>query len=67
MVVRYSTEQIEIEVNDDGQGQISPAGGGHGLIGMRERAAAYSGELRFGQCPGGGHVIRAVLKVPSSQ
>ena len=35
--------------------------GGHGLTGMRERAAAAGGELRTGAAPGGGFLIEATL------
>ena len=39
---------VEVEVCDDGRGQNGPraAGGGHGLVGMRERAALYGGHGR---------------------
>ena len=35
--VAYGPSTLEIEVVDDGRGGAAPAGGGHGLIGMRER------------------------------
>ena len=35
--------------------------GGHGLPGMRERAAAAGGELSTGRAPGGGFLIEATL------
>ena len=57
VAVRCLSERIDIEVIDDGTGAISPANGTHGLIGMRERAAAYAGELYFGHHSGGGHVV----------
>jgi len=41
-------------------GNESP-GGGHGLAGMRERAAVFGGELAAGPRPGGGFVVRARL------
>ena len=37
------------------------AAGGHGLLGMRERAAAVGGELRTGAANGGGFVVEAIL------
>jgi signal transduction histidine kinase len=36
-------------------------GGGHGLLGMRERAAAVGGELRTVAAPGGGFLVAASL------
>jgi signal transduction histidine kinase len=51
--ISYRPDEVIIEVVDDGpSGQVpSPsarAGGGHGLIGMRERAALFGGELAAG-------------------
>lgn len=37
--------------------------GGHGLVGMRERAALYGGELLAGPEPEGGFAVRATLPV----
>lgn len=55
-----------VEVADDGRGAAaapSEDGGGYGLIGMRERVAAYDGELYAGPRPGGGWRVRAVFPV----
>ena len=38
-------------------------GAGHGVLGMRERAAIHGGELTAGSRPDGGYVVAAVLPV----
>lgn len=38
--LRYGEADLHIEVTDDGRGPQAGYGGGHGLIGVRERAAA---------------------------
>jgi signal transduction histidine kinase len=53
---------IRVRVNDDGPGGGGiTRPGGHGLIGMRERAAAYGGTLSAGPQPAGGYLVEAVL------
>jgi signal transduction histidine kinase len=56
--IGYLPAELSIEVTDDGpRGQaprpIARAGGGHGLIGMRERAALFGGKLEAGPYAGG--------------
>jgi signal transduction histidine kinase len=47
----------------DGVGQ--PGGDdGHGIVGMRERAAVFGGTLEADPLPGGGFQVRAFLPVP---
>jgi signal transduction histidine kinase len=53
---------VDIEVLDDGVATGTP-GGGHGLVGMRERVALYGGELEFGPAPEGGFRLHALLPV----
>jgi signal transduction histidine kinase len=73
VVVRYETDRIEIEVVDDGRGAArdlqNGRGRGHGLVGMKERAALYGGEVKAGPRPGGGYSVRATfpLEVASTR
>jgi signal transduction histidine kinase len=64
--VRYAGEDVEIEVVNDGRGQAESDGGGHGLVGMQQRAALCGGELESGPLPDGGFKIAARLPVAGS-
>jgi signal transduction histidine kinase len=60
--VEYGRDLV-LEVVDDGarrNGHSAPPGSGHGLVGMRERAALYGGSLEAGPRDGG-FAVRAVL------
>jgi signal transduction histidine kinase len=62
IVVRFGDAALELEILDDGPGAGPAAnGGGHGLIGMRERAGLYGGVLEAGTRVGGGYAVRARL------
>jgi signal transduction histidine kinase len=62
LVLRYLDDAVEIEVTDDGRGTVE-VGPGHGVVGMRERAALYGGRLETESGPGGGFTVRAWLPV----
>ena len=57
-----SPEQIRLEVSDDGRGAgfEALAGTGHGLLGMRERAAMVGGLIRV-ESGTAGFLIEATL------
>jgi signal transduction histidine kinase len=62
VVVRYGPRALELAIVDDGHGRAtSRNGAGHGLIGMRERVALYSGTIEAGTQDGGGYAVRARL------
>jgi signal transduction histidine kinase len=65
--LRYGTDELLVRVADDGHGAVSGApGAGHGLAGMRERAAMYGGTVRTGPRPGGGFEVTARLPLPAA-
>ncbi|WP_088290848.1 sensor histidine kinase [Kineosporia sp. A_224] len=60
----WSPSALTVDVVDDGRGAAAVApddGPGHGLLGMRERAAVYGGSVQAGPMPGGGFGVRAVF------
>jgi signal transduction histidine kinase len=68
--LRYGGDTLLLRIRDNGPGlpAAGPAGGhggtdspGHGLLGMRERAAAAGGSLRTATAPGGGFLVQATL------
>jgi signal transduction histidine kinase len=70
--LRYDDNTLHLRIRDNGPGPARsplaggqvPAetpGGGHGLLGMRERALAAGGSLRTGAAAGGGFVVEADL------
>jgi signal transduction histidine kinase len=72
VVVGYRHQDVTVEVTDDGRGTMTSgsdgrAGTGHGLIGMRERVAAFGGDLEVGPRPGGGFRVAARLPLAADQ
>lgn len=63
VTVRYRPEAVELRVVDDGVGLGGNASGGHGIIGMQERAELYGGRVEIGEAADGGCCVQAWLPV----
>jgi signal transduction histidine kinase len=65
VTVAYEPDALVIKVTDDGGQSVGFRGiappGGHGLVGMRERAHLCGGDLSVGPLPGGGFRVHARL------
>ena len=57
----WTADRLFVRVADDGPGPDGTPGPGHGLAGMRERAASVGGTLDAGPGSGGGFVVTATL------
>jgi signal transduction histidine kinase len=71
LTLRYRPCEVVIEVTDDGRTRLKtpspPRAGevpGHGIAGMRERAAVYGGELTAEPTPSG---FRVLARIPTGQ
>jgi signal transduction histidine kinase len=65
--IDYGDACVELHVVDDGRGTPAPGPGGHGLVGMRERAALYGGSVDAGPQAVGGFAVHAVLPLPDGE
>jgi len=65
VVVSHRHDGVTIQVTDQGDGHppadVNSVGGGHGLVGMRERMSLYGGEVEAGPRQDGGFSVRAHL------
>jgi signal transduction histidine kinase len=65
VTVSYEPGEVVLSIEDDGAADrrdgLGEAGGGYGLIGMRERVALYGGLLQAGPRESGGFAVRARL------
>jgi signal transduction histidine kinase len=68
VTVARSGGAVRVFVRDDGAGPTGRASStAHGIVGMRERAAAYGGTLRTGARPGGGFEVEASIPLPGQE
>jgi signal transduction histidine kinase len=72
--LRFTAEALHVRIRDTGPGPApvaasqapDPTSVGHGVSGMRERAAAVGGRLEAGPSPTGGYLVEAVLPAASA-
>jgi signal transduction histidine kinase len=65
--VRRVDAAVTVEIRDDGTSSAPVSHPGHGLVGIRERAALFGGTARTGPCPGGGFQVLATLPVDGAR
>jgi signal transduction histidine kinase len=61
VTVRYGPDELQIEVRDNGEGNSTSDGLGHGLVGIRERVKIYGGEMAVGTANGSGFILSTHL------
>ncbi|HTX26597.1 MAG TPA: sensor histidine kinase [Streptosporangiaceae bacterium] len=66
VTISYDEPQVSVQVTDDGRRAAAEnpqaAAEGHGIDGMRERAALHGGSLRAGPAADGGWLVEATLR-----
>ncbi|RCG29824.1 sensor histidine kinase [Sphaerisporangium album] len=66
--ISYDQREISLQITGTGWGPgSSTPSSGHGLIGMRERAAAVGGDLDVRQAPGGGFQVTAHIPLKAAR
>ncbi|MEV8632894.1 sensor histidine kinase [Streptosporangium sp. NPDC051023] len=66
--MEYGARELLLRVTDDGRGAAAPMSpDGHGLVGMRERAAIFGGTVEARPHPGGGFQVTARLPISETR
>jgi signal transduction histidine kinase len=61
VTVRYGSNELQLEIRDDGRGATTTDGLGHGLVGIRERVKIYGGDMTTRTAAEGGFVLSTRL------
>jgi signal transduction histidine kinase len=64
--LHYTGDDLLVRIHDSGPGPDPDGGSGHGLAGMRERAAMVGGQVTAGAAPGAGFLVEAFLPTKGS-
>jgi signal transduction histidine kinase len=67
VTVRYRPDELQIEVRDNGKGNSTSDGLGHGLVGVRERVKIYGGEMSAGTANGSGFILSTRLPLSANR
>jgi signal transduction histidine kinase len=67
VTVRYRPDELQIEVRDNGEGNSTSNGLGHGLVGVRERVKIYGGEMSAGTANGSGFILSTRLPLSADR
>src|SRR5438105_1543373 len=67
VTVRYRPNELQIEVRDNGEGNSTSNGLGHGLVGVRERVKIYGGEMSAGTANGRGFILSTRLPLSAER
>jgi signal transduction histidine kinase len=67
--LRLGADALEVDVRDNGRPPVADgsAGGGRGIVGMRERAALLGGTFEAGPMEGGGYRVHALLPLEAER
>jgi signal transduction histidine kinase len=66
LTITYGAAELRLEITDDGAGRPPDGEGGHGIVGMRERAGLFRGNARIGPRQEGGWAVEVTLPLESS-
>lgn len=62
--IAMAPTMVSLRISDTGTGASASDGRGNGIVGMRERVAAFGGTLRTTTTPSGGFVVEAHIPTP---